>query len=67
MRAYSLDLRRKVVETVIRGMPKAAAARNFGIGRALSAVTARDVWGFFEHCGYHPSDRPLFDVLVLPT
>src|SRR5919199_593126 len=32
MRAYSLDLRRKVVEAVIRGMPKAAAARNFGIG-----------------------------------
>jgi hypothetical protein len=25
------------------------------IGRALSAVTARDAWGFFEHCGYRPS------------
>jgi transposase len=37
------------------------------IGRALSAVTARDAWGYFEHCGYHPADRPLFDVLVLRT
>ena len=37
------------------------------IGRALSAVTARDAWGFFERCGYHVSDRPLFEVLVLCT
>ena len=22
------------------------------MGRALDAVTARDAWGFFEHCGY---------------
>jgi hypothetical protein len=37
------------------------------LGRALSAVSARDAWGFFEHCGYHRSDRPLFDVQVLRT
>jgi hypothetical protein len=37
------------------------------IGTALSAVSARDAWGFFEHCGYHPSDQPLFDFLVLCT
>ena len=37
------------------------------IDGALSAVTARDARGFFEHCGYHPSDRPPFDALVLPT
>ena len=36
MRAYSLDLRRKVVEAVLRGMPRAEAARTFGIG--ISAV-----------------------------
>ena len=24
------------------------------IGAALSAVTASDAWGFFEHAGYHP-------------
>jgi transposase len=27
-----LDLRRKVLEAVLRGMPKAEAARSFGIG-----------------------------------
>src|SRR3712207_1493823 len=32
MRAYSLDLRHKVVEAILRGMPKAEAARTFGIG-----------------------------------
>ena len=31
-RAYSLDLKRKVVEAVLRGMPRAEAARTFGIG-----------------------------------
>ena len=24
------------------------------IGRAPSAVTTRDAWGFFERCGYRP-------------
>ena len=32
MRAYALELRRKVVEAILRGMPKAEAARTFGIG-----------------------------------
>ena len=32
MRAYSLDSKSKVVEPVIRGMPKAEPARSFGIG-----------------------------------
>jgi transposase len=32
MRAYSLDLRHKVVEAALRGMPRAATARTFGIG-----------------------------------
>lgn len=32
MRAYSLDLRKKIVETVKRGVPKAEAARTFGVG-----------------------------------
>jgi len=22
------------------------------LGTAISAVTAEDAWGFFEHCGY---------------
>jgi transposase len=32
MRAYSLDLRNKIVEAVKRGVPKAEAARTFGVG-----------------------------------
>jgi transposase len=36
MRAYSVDLRRKIVEAVWRGMSKAEAARAFGV--AISSV-----------------------------
>jgi transposase len=32
MRAYSLDLRNKIVEAVKCGVPKAEAARTFGVG-----------------------------------
>src|SRR5829696_6965830 len=32
MRAYSEDLRRKIVDAIGRGMPKAEAAGTFGIG-----------------------------------
>ena len=32
MKAYSKDLRRKIVDTVERGMPKAQAARTFAVG-----------------------------------
>jgi transposase len=32
MRAYSVDLRRKIVEAIWRGMSKAEAARAFGVG-----------------------------------
>jgi transposase len=29
------------------------------MGRALDAVTAEDIQGFFEHCGYRFSAQPL--------
>jgi hypothetical protein len=29
------------------------------MGRALDAVTAKDVRGFFGHCGYGPVDQLL--------
>jgi transposase len=29
------------------------------IGAALSAVTAAEVWGYFEHAGYRPTGQPL--------
>ena len=32
MKAYSEDLRRKIVNAIERGMPKAEAARAFGVG-----------------------------------
>ena len=32
MKAYSEDLRRKLVDAIERGMPKAQAARTFGVG-----------------------------------
>lgn len=32
MRAYSVDLRQKIIEAVWRGMSKAEAARTFGVG-----------------------------------
>jgi transposase len=32
MRAYSLALRKKIIEAVKRGVPKAEAARTFGVG-----------------------------------
>jgi transposase len=32
MKAYSKDVRRKIVDAIERGMPKAQAARTFGVG-----------------------------------
>ena len=34
MRAYSLDLRKKIVESVKEGVPKSETARRFGVDRA---------------------------------
>jgi transposase len=34
MKAYSLDLREKIVESVKKGVPKAETARRFGVDRA---------------------------------
>ncbi len=31
MKAYSKDLRQKIVDAIERGMPKAEAARTFGV------------------------------------
>ena len=48
----------------IKSLLRKAAARSKeilveAIGAALSAVTAADVWGFFEHAGYRPTGQPL--------
>ena len=34
MRAYSIDLREKIVESVKKGVPKSETARRFGVHRA---------------------------------
>jgi len=34
MRAYSIDLREKIVESVKKGVPKSETARRFGVDRA---------------------------------
>jgi transposase len=34
MRAYSMDLREKIVESVNKGVPKSETARRFGVDRA---------------------------------
>jgi hypothetical protein len=47
MKAYSEDLRRKIVDAIVRGVP------------ALSAVSAQDARGYFEHAGYRPQAQLL--------
>ena len=42
-----------------RAEARSRAALVDAIGRALSAMTARDARGFFEHCGCVVVDRPL--------
>jgi len=44
----------------IKNLLRKAAARSKealldAIGAALSAITAEDAWGFFEHTGYSPT------------
>ncbi len=67
---YSPDLNPiEVALAKVKGLLREAEVRTREalvetFGGVLSAVSARDAWGYFEHCGYHRSDRPLFDVLV---
>jgi transposase len=48
----------------VKGLLRKAEARTReslieAMGLALSAVSARDVRGFFGHCGYRSMDQPL--------
>jgi transposase len=63
--AYSPDLN-PIEEAFakIKNLLRKAAARSKetlldAIGAALSAITAEDAQGFFEHAGYHPTGHPL--------
>jgi transposase len=62
MKAYSEDLRRKVVEAIHRGMGKSEAARSFGV--SLSSVkryVAKANQGDSLTPKKHPGPRPKLD------
>jgi transposase len=65
MKAYSEDLRRKIVGAIGRGMPKAEAARTFGVG--ISTVkryaTKANKGESLEPCPA-PGKRPKMDERV---
>ena len=62
MKAYSEDLRKKIVEAVERGMPKTVAARTFGVSRSSVkryAGAARE--GKALAPKRHPGSKPKLD------
>ena len=56
MNAYSEDLRKKIIEAVERGTPKAEAARAFGVG--ISSVKRYDVAAYRQGRSLAPKKRP---------
>ena len=62
MRAYSEDLRRKVVEAVGRGMSKTAAAQTFGVSRSsVKRYVGAATKGESLAPKRHPGSRPKLD------
>jgi transposase len=55
MSAYSLDLRKKIVESAKKGVPKAETARRFGVDRA---TVKRYCKRLDEHGTLEPSKAP---------
>ena len=55
MRAYSTDLRKKIVQSVKRGVPKSQTARRFGVNRA---TVKRYCKQFDEHGTLEPGKAP---------
>jgi transposase len=54
MKAYSEDLRQKIVDAIRRGMPKAEAARSFGVGistvkRYVTKAQGESLWNRVRH------------------
>jgi transposase len=65
MKAYSEDLRRKIVDAIERGMPKAQAARTFGVGVSTVKRYATKVQrGEPLEPGKAPGKRPKMDEKV---
>jgi len=62
MKAYSNDLRRKIVDAIERGMPKAQAARTFGVGISTAKrYAAKAQKGEPLEPGKAPGKRPKMD------
>ena len=62
MKAYSEDLRKKILEAVDRGMPKSVAARTFGVSRAsVKRYAAARREGKPLGPKKHPGSRPKLD------
>src|SRR3712207_3083027 len=62
MKAYSEDPRRKIVDAVERGMPKAEAARTFGVGiSTVKRYATKAQRGESLAPGKAPGKRPKMD------
>jgi transposase len=65
MKAYSKDLRRKIVDAIERGMPKAQAARTFGVGvSTVKRYATKAQRGEPLEPGKAPGKRPKMDEKV---
>jgi transposase len=62
MKAYSTDLRKKILEAVDRGMPKSEAAKTFGVSRSsVKRYAAARREGRALTPKKHPGSRPKLD------
>jgi hypothetical protein len=62
MKAYSTDLRKKILEAVYKGMPKSESARTFGVSRSSAkryAATRREGKSLVPK--KHPGSKPKLD------
>ena len=65
MKAYSEDLRQKIVDVIERGMPKAEAARTFGVGiSTVKRYATKAQRGEPLKPGRAPGKRPKMDEKV---
>ena len=65
MKAYSEDLRMKIVSAIERGMPKAQAARTFGVGiSTVKRYATKAQRGEPLKPGKAPGKRPKMDEKV---
>jgi len=62
MKAYSEDLRKKILEAVDRGMPKSEAAKTFGVSRSsIKRYAAARREGRSLTPKKHPGSKPKLD------